>query len=107
MRSPKHRKLFPLLKNVHRIDISPFLSKLDNPTVPISYFDSDGSAMTAQAPKVYHINIVIRYEVKFGEGDASRRVDYERYRLVVNKNGIVRMEKVVDMGRLGYEVAAS
>lgn len=107
LRSPKHRKLFPLLKNVHRIDISPFLSKLDNPTVPISYFDSDGSAMTAQAPKVYHINIVIRYEVKFGEGDASRRVDYERYRLVVNKNGIVRMEKVVDMGRLGYEVAAS
>ena len=103
LRSKKHRKLFPLLKNVHRIDISPFLSKLDNPSTPISFVDELGEARTVQAPKVYHINAVLRYETRFGAGSQTRYVDYERVRLIINKNGIVRLERVLERGRLGYE----
>lgn len=103
LRSKKHRKLFPLLKNVHRIDISPFLSKLDNPSMPISFVSKKGEAHTVQAPKVYHINAVIRYEARFGTASGTRFVDYERVRLVINKNGIVRLEKVLERGRLAYE----
>lgn len=103
LRSRKHRKLFPLLKNVHRIDISPFLSKLDNPTMPISFVDPDGEATTVNAPKVYHINAVLRYEVRFGTGDGTRYVDYDRYRIIVNKNGIIRQEQIIEQGRLAYE----
>lgn len=103
LRSKKHRKLFPLLKNVHRIDISPFLSKLDNPSMPISFVDELGEARTVQAPKVYHINAVLRYETRFGAGAETRYVDYERVRLIINKNGIVRLERVLERGRLGYE----
>ena len=105
LRSKKHRKLFPLLKNVMRIDIAPFLGKLDNPTMPVSFVDEQGEARTVQAPKVYHLNVVLRYEVGFDTVEGSRYVDYERFRLIVNKNGIVRLERVMEMGRLGYEAA--
>ena len=103
LRSKKHRKLFPLLKNVLRLDISPFLSKLDNPTTPISFVGFTGAEETANAPKVYHLNAVLRYEVKFGPDGKTRLVDYERFRLVLNKNGIVRLEQVVEPGQLRYE----
>ena len=56
-----------------------------------------------QAPKVYHINAVLRYETRFGAGSQTRYVDYERVRLIINKNGIVRLERVLERGRLGYE----
>jgi hypothetical protein len=103
LRSKKHRKLFPLLKNVLRLDISPFLGKLDNPTMPINFVGPEGSTKTVQAPKVYHLNVVKRYEVKFGTPDGARFVDYERFRLVVDKNGIQRLDKIVRQGRLAYE----
>ena len=52
---------------------------------------------------MYHLNAVLRYEAKFDDEDGTRFVDYERYRVIVNKNGIVRLEQVVDQGRLAYE----
>ncbi len=97
------RRVSPLLKNVHRIDLSPFLTKLDNPKVPVMYYDEDGKATTVEAPKVYHINIVIRYEITFGTGVDKRKIDYERFRLIVDKNGIIRMEQLLGRGRLEYE----
>jgi len=101
--SKKNKKLFPLLKNIHRLDLSPFLTKLDNPKTPISFVNSVGETETVQAPKVYHLNAVVRYEAIYGTEERTRFVDYERFRVVVNKNGIVRLENVVDMGRLAYE----
>lgn len=95
-------QLFPLLKNVVRLDISPFLSKLDNPTMPVSYFNKDSKARTAQAPKVYHLNAVFRYETILGPQESKSRVDYERVRLIINKNGIVRLETIVKSGQLAY-----
>ena len=107
LRSKNHRKLFPLLKNVHRIDISPFLSKLDNPVTPIRFVGEDGLAKSVKAPKVYHINVVLRYEVRFDATLNRRYVDYERFRIVVNKNGIVRLEQLIEPGRLAYEDSTS
>jgi hypothetical protein len=99
----RQRMLFPLLKNVVRLDISPFLNKLDNPTMPVSYFDKNRHAKTVAAPKVYHVNVVFRYETLFGPEGTLVKVDYERLRLVIDKNGIVRLETVVDAGRLAYQ----
>lgn len=103
LRSKQHRRMFPLVKNVLRIDISPFLSKLDNPTMPVSFVGEEGLSTTVQAPKVYHLNMVVRYEVGFDTESGERLVDYERFRLIVNKNGIVRLERLLELGRLGYE----
>lgn len=99
----ERRILFPLLKNVVRLDISPFLSKLDNPTMPVSFYDKNRHARTVVAPKVYHINVVFRYETLFGPEGSLVKVDYERLRLVIDKNGIVRLETLVQSGRLAYQ----
>ena len=103
----RQRALFPLLKNVVRLDVSPFLNKLDNPTMAVSYFDRNRHAKTVLAPKVYHINGVFRYETLFGPEGSLVKVDYERFRLVIDKNGIVRLETLVESGRLGYQEVPS
>ena len=100
--SKNHRRVFPLLKNIVRLDISPFLSKLDNPTTPVSYFEPGGKMKTVQAPKVYHLNGIFRYEVNFGTEPHETRVDYERFRLVVDKTGILRLENVLSIHHLAY-----
>ena len=103
----ERRMLFPLLKNVVRLDISPFLNKLDNPTMPVSYFDKSRHAKTVSAPKVYHINAVFRYETLFGPEGSLIKVDYERMRLIIDKNGIVRLETLLESGRLAYQEVPS
>lgn len=101
------RMHFPLLKNVVRLDISPFLNKLDNPTVAVSFYDKNRHAKTVHAPKVYHVNIVFRYETLFGAEASMVKVDYERQRLVIDKNGIVRLEPLLEAGRLAYQESRS
>jgi hypothetical protein len=103
----ERRMLFPLLKNVVRLDISPFLSKLDNPTMAVSFYDKNRHAKTVVAPKVYHINVVFRYETLFAPEGSLIKVDYERVRLVIDKNGIVRLETLVESGRLAYQEVPS
>lgn len=101
------RILFPLLKNVVRLDISPFLNKLDNPTMAVSFYDKNRHARTVVAPKVYHVNVVFRYETLFGPEGSLVKVDYERLRLVIDKNGIVRLETLLESGRLAYQETPS
>lgn len=101
------RMLFPLLKNVVRLDVSPFLSKLDNPTMPVSFYDRNRHARTVVAPKVYHLNVVFRYETLFGPEGSLVKVDYERVRVILDKNGIVRLETLVESGRLAYQEVPS
>lgn len=105
--SKNHRRVFPLLKNIVRLDVSPFLSKLDNPTTPVSYFGAKGKTRTVQAPKVYHLNGIFRYEVNFGTNPQETRVDYERIRLVVDKTGILRLETILPIHHLAYSQVRS
>ncbi len=102
LRSESHGKLFPLLKNVVRLDISQFLSKLGDPTVPVRFYGPSAGGTTVQAPKVYHLNVIFRYETIVKSQPQQVSVDYEKVRLVIDKNGIVRLEKVVPTGRFAY-----
>ncbi len=100
--SETHGKLFPLLKNVVRLDISPFLNKLGDPTIPVRFYGQSTSGKSVQAPKVYHLNAIFRYETVLGTEPRKVRVDYEKFRVVFNKNGIVRLERVIPAGRFAY-----
>lgn len=100
--NPESSDLLGLLKNVVRLDISPFLSKLDDPTTSVSYFGRQKTLETVAAPKVYHVNLICRYECFSDDPKAGRRIDYEHLRLVINKNGILRLETEIESGRLAY-----
>ncbi len=73
----------------------------------VEFYDRNRHARTVLAPKVYHINAVFRYETLFGPEGSLVKVDYERVRLVIDKNGIVRLETLVESGRLAYQEVPS
>lgn len=96
------------VKNILRFDVSDFLDKLDNPKKPLTYFDPQHGVKHVDAPKVYHINVVLRYamaDVAAGR-QSTTHVEYERFRVVLNKKGIRRIDTVVRRGELRYDEEA-
>lgn len=74
------------LTDIWRVSMARFVRKMDNPKKPLFVLDGDGYRM-AKASKVYHINLVIRYAASHGE-------EYKRFRIVLNRSGIKRIEKI-------------
>lgn len=79
------------IKDIIRFNINEFLDKLDNPTGKINFYDLEKNIFTSlKAPKVYHINIIFRYN-----SDNVSEPIYQRIRVILDKNGIVRIEEVI------------
>ncbi|MBC7472770.1 MAG: hypothetical protein H7263_00645 [Candidatus Sericytochromatia bacterium] len=79
------------IKDIIRFNINEFLAKLDNPTGKINFYDIEKNIFSSlKAPKVYHLNIIFKYKI----GDYNEP-SYQRIRVVLDKNGIVRLEEVI------------
>ncbi len=74
------------LTDIWRVNMARFVRKMDNPKKPLFILDGDGYRK-AKASKVYHINLVIKYVTSHGE-------QYKRFRIVLNRSGIKRIEKI-------------
>lgn len=90
------------IKDVVRLDLSEFLDKLSDPEKRLSFYDPRQGVRAIQAPKVYHLNLVLRLAVAHRREDGAEawQVEYERVRLVMDKEGIVRLEPVLRRGEL-------
>ena len=66
-------------------------------------YDSEEGSVVVEAAKVYHLDLVIRMgrSVPTSEG-VSSRVRVEVVRVVLDKNGIVRLEEPISRGRYRY-----
>lgn len=98
------------IKDVVRFNFGKFLSKLDNPSKSLSYFDRSKGIVSIEAPKVYHINVVFRYvvcEKKNKELKYRRNIELERIRIILNKKGILRIEEVIPRGEMNYQETQS
>lgn len=104
LRSQDQKDDIRYLKNVVRIDFANFLAKLDNPSKTVHYYSGSQGNRVTSAPKVYHVNVLCRYRTVFGgeQNPIQVRTDYERLRVVLNKNGIVRIETVIQGGELAH-----
>lgn len=72
--------------NIYRLNVRHWLNKMDNPIRQICC--SDGKNINPLAAhRDYHVNIVVRI------GGKNCREQYVRYRLVLCRNGIRRLEK--------------
>lgn len=93
------------VKNVMRHDFSAFLAKLDDPSKAINFFDLEAGPCKTRAPKVYHINVLMRHAVHILDeaGEGRAKVSVERLRLVMDKRGLVRLETVVPFGEMHYQ----
>lgn len=80
-----------LLNVIFRFNIQKFMEKAGGPYVSFTYLERGTDRLTTkELPKVYHLNIIMK-STSVGE-DLKTQVDFQKYRLVVNKAGIQRVE---------------
>lgn len=80
------------LRDILRLNLQRFMLRLDEPLDKVSYFDLRRRRfLRVQTPKVYHLNLLLRVTMGVEKG---QEVLLRRYRVVLNKERIVRIEKV-------------
>ncbi|MCE5294519.1 MAG: hypothetical protein LLF94_07905 [Chlamydiales bacterium] len=81
------------LHDVFLFNIHPILEKASNPFESYLNLDPDTMEIRQEVlPKVYHINIVIKNT--YSEPDLQKKVSLKKFRLIIDKNGIKRVETV-------------
>ena len=81
------------LNDIMRFNIREVVEQADDAEVDYPYVDpADGAVRSASCARVYHMNLVLKYTYYSREGQLN--LHYERIRIVLNKEGIVRLEEV-------------
>ncbi len=76
-----------------RLNVRHFLVRLDDPLDRVAYYDaSRGTFAAAELPKVYHVKVFAN--IRRADKDGSDDPRIERLRVVLNKDGIVRVDRV-------------
>ncbi|MEW5905940.1 MAG: hypothetical protein AB1734_04060 [Elusimicrobiota bacterium] len=80
------------LNDIIRFNITEFVKQADDTRADYTRVAPDGTLLSSSCPRVYRLNLVLRYSYRGRDG--ATRVNRERIRVVLNKEGIVRMEEV-------------
>jgi hypothetical protein len=90
MRSHKRRRD---LNDIMRFNIRELVEQADDASVDYPYVDpATGELRSAACARVYHLNLILKYT--YFDREARENVHYDRIRIVLNKEGIVRLEEV-------------
>ncbi len=87
---------FSTVKDIIRFSLRRYLTKLDDPIQIYLGLDKKGSVQEVGMPKVYYIGVAIKFFS--GEQNGTSGFDYQV--LVVDKNGIVRIDEVAKSVRI-------
>ncbi len=77
------------LSDIIRLDVRPFLHKMDNPTEQRLYLEGD-QLRTLKCMRVYYINIVSTYTLD----NRAEQIIAKRVRVTLNRKGLVRLQEV-------------
>lgn len=89
----KHHERRRGLNDIMRFNIREIIAQADDASVDYPYVDPvTGGILTASCARVYHLNLVLKYT--YFDRQDQPVVNYERIRIVLNKDGIVRLEEV-------------
>lgn len=72
--------------DIIRFNVSRLIQKMDNPEIPL-YFLQDEEFEKIYGEKVYFVNMVFRFKL-------DDETSYRRYRIIFNRKGIKKVEKV-------------
>jgi len=90
---PRHRTYSAKgysLRDILRLNVRHFIARADDPYSEVGCFDpAKGTFAVARLPKVYHLNLVLEVRSRQGAQDMRR---LEHLRIVVNQEGILRIE---------------
>ena len=93
------------VKEVLRISTTRFLSHLDDPYEELALFDEVDGAVVLQAPKVYHLDVILRMAVG-PDPDDPLQIGVDGFRAVLDKQGIVRLDRPIERGRYRWGIAS-
>jgi hypothetical protein len=87
--------VYPLraVHDILRLNIEAFLSKLDDPLHGTEMLDAEGRLVEMKMPKVYHLGLILKYS-RTVSNDQKDQATYECIRLVINKRGLFRIERI-------------
>ncbi|MBI4655589.1 MAG: hypothetical protein HY746_02455 [Elusimicrobia bacterium] len=81
------------INDIMRFNIGDFIVHADDSEVDYPFADSQTREVRIlKCPRVYHLNVVIKYI--YSDPAGRQTVNYDRIRIVLNKEGIVRLEEV-------------
>ena len=81
------------LNDIMRFNVRELIAQADDAAVDYPYVDAaTGDVRVAACSRVYHLNLVLKYS--YFDRDGQVTIHYERIRIVINKDGIVRLEEV-------------
>ncbi|SCA63882.1 hypothetical protein SCG7086_BH_00090 [Chlamydiales bacterium SCGC AG-110-P3] len=81
------------LNTIFRLNIHRFLEKSSDTHTPYTTLDEEShSLQEIMLPKVYHINIIVRSS--YTASDNQLHSNLRKFRLVINKDGIQRVEQI-------------
>jgi len=89
------RYFYPInaVHDILRLNVHAFLSKLDDPEQSTEILDPSGKVIEMKMPKVYHMDVVLKYSRLGKSSDASAAI-HDHIRLVINKKGLYRIERL-------------
>lgn len=76
------------INDIIRLQVRPFLRKMDDPVTDVRVLDEAGNIVTVPCKKDYFINFILEYH--YGNVTECRR-----YRLTLNRDGIESLDEVV------------
>jgi hypothetical protein len=83
------------VRDIVRLGIRDFTEHLDDPKRVVTFFDdAAGKFVSRRAPKIYHLNLVLRYQSMNARGQVTD-VSFERVRAILNRKGISRVDIVL------------
>lgn len=77
------------VSDIIRLDVRPFLHKMDNPTEQRLYLEGD-RLRTLKCARVYYINIISTYALD----NRTEQIIAKRVRITLNRKGLVRLQEV-------------
>ena len=78
---------FEGINDIVRLQVRPFLRKMDDPQVVCNTLGRDGEIVDLMCDKVYPVNIVLQYS-------SVSQTEYKRFRLILDRDGIRSIEPV-------------
>ncbi len=80
------------IRNTFRFNIARYLDYLDGSKEKHVAVDAQGNLCQLNIPKTYHLDVVVSYSF-IGSGRKKKILGFDAARLIMNKNGLLRIEK--------------
>lgn len=75
------------INDIIRLNVSGLMLKMDNPEMPLFYLNQENQCRTINGEKIYYINLIMQFK-------SGSQNQYQRIRLIVNRNGISELEQM-------------